>query len=388
MRELESLSEVATHIEEHASLADVAIQEVDFSTRPGLLSHLDFSNAFFLGCTLTADELDVIQSRGGYVFRTPPDFPYRPFRSTLYAPSELYDRFDPSDPCSYCECTDAKIYEYWKNTGRETVLSIVDAMYRGIHDRSINDALYEFLETTGKPVLAIMGGHSLERTSPLYHDIANMSRELSRRGYLMVSGGGPGAMEATHLGAMLAPADDRALDIAIINLTAAPSYKDFTWLSTAIACLQKLEDMGVEMGGSLGIPTWLYGHEPPTPFATHIAKFFNNSIREEGLVTVAHSGIIFAPGSAGTVQEVFQDAAQNHYSTTGYASPMVLLGKKHWTETQPVYPVLKKMALGRPYENNLYLVDDTKEVIRIIESSSPIMVEDAGWNFCDAFCND
>ncbi len=61
---------------------------------------------------------------------------------------------------------------------------------------------------------------------------------------------------------------------------------------------------------SIGIPTWLYGHEPPAPFATHIAKYFANSVREDGLLTIAKHGVIFAPGSAGTTQEIFQDATQ------------------------------------------------------------------------------
>ena len=37
--------------------------------------------------------------------------------------------------------------------------------------------------------------------------------------------------------------------------------------------------------GGLGIPTWLYGHEPTTPFARVIAKYFQNSIREKAAST-------------------------------------------------------------------------------------------------------
>ena len=74
---------------------------------------------------------------------------------------------------------------------------------------------------------------------------------------------------------------------------------------------------------SVGIPTWLYGHEPATPLATRITKYFDNSIREDGILTLAKGGIIYTPGSAGTLQEIFQDAVQNHYLSFGYASPMV-----------------------------------------------------------------
>ena len=83
---------------------------------------------------------------------------------------------------------------------------------------------------------------------------------------------------------------------------------------------------------SLGIPTWHDGHEPTTPLATHIGKYFQNSIREDGLLALAKQGIVYAEGKAGTIQEIFQDGAQNYYKTFEYFSPMVLLSVKYWTE--------------------------------------------------------
>jgi hypothetical protein len=54
-------------------------------------------------------------------------------------------------------------------------------------------------------------------------------------------------------------------------------------------------------GESLAVPTWYYGQEPTTPFATKIGKYFQNSLREDGLITIAAHGIIFAQGKAGTL---------------------------------------------------------------------------------------
>ena len=76
------------------------------------------------------------------------------------------------------------------------------------------------------------------------------------------------------------------------------------------------------------MPTWFYGHEPTNLFSVHVAKYFSNSIREDGLLAIAEHGIIFSPGSAGTTQEIFQDATQNHYATFGTISPMVFLSKE------------------------------------------------------------
>ena len=118
---------------------------------------------------------------------------------------------------------------------------------------------------------------------------------------------------------------------------------------------------------SLGIPTWFYGHEPATPFASDIAKYFDNSIREDGILAIAKGGIIYTPGSAGTIQEVFQDAAQNHYCTFGYASPMVFLGEEFFTKEVPVYPFIQDMVARGRYKNMiLSITDNPAEVVDTI----------------------
>lgn len=93
------------------------------------------------------------------------------------------------------------------------------------------------------------------------------------------------------------------------------------------------------------MPTWFYGHEPSTPFATHIAKYFSNSLREDGLLAIAVDGIVFAPGRAGTLQEVFQDACQNYYRKfSDRFAPMAFLDRERcWTERFPVGPMLETL---------------------------------------------
>ena len=119
---------------------------------------------------------------------------------------------------------------------------------------------------------------------------------------------------------------------------------------------------------SLGIPTWLYGHEPPTCFASNIAKYFANSVREEGLLAIATSGVVFTPGSAGTIQEIFQDATQNHYSSFGIVSPMIFLGEDYWRSTKPVFPLLANLAAGHQYSSLLAITDEIEEVVERLEA--------------------
>jgi predicted Rossmann-fold nucleotide-binding protein len=124
-------------------------------------------------------------------------------------------------------------------------------------------------------------------------------------------------------------------------------------------------------GMSVGIPTWLYGHEPATPFATEHAKYFENSIREEGLLTLAIYGAIYAPGSSGTLQEIFEDANQNFYGPPNEGmSPMVFLDiDEYWTRQFPVIGILRSL-FGKRFDEVIAVVKTADEAIAIIEDRS------------------
>ncbi|HOY52590.1 MAG TPA: hypothetical protein PLX49_12500, partial [Prolixibacteraceae bacterium] len=96
-------------------------------------------------------------------------------------------------------------------------------------------------------------------------------------------------------------------------------------------------------------------------------KYFANSVREDGLLALAKGGVIFSPGSAGTIQEIFQDATQNHYLSFGYASPMVFLNRDYWTRERPVYPLLEQLSREGKYKNLiLSLCDNYGEAVEAI----------------------
>ena len=138
----------------------------------------------------------------------------------------------------------------------------------------MTDALHE--EIAGRKVVAVMGGHGLQRNNPYYAKVAILSRRLTKQGFLMVSGGGPGAMEAAHLGAYFAGRSEKELQHAIEILKPRPAgaepgkeYADTDWLDRAWAVRERfpLNDRLFKKGKSIGIPTWLYGHEPPAPLS-------------------------------------------------------------------------------------------------------------------------
>jgi predicted Rossmann-fold nucleotide-binding protein len=146
-----------------------------------------------------------------------------------------------------------------------------------------------------------------------------------------------------------------------------PHYEDDHYFDRALDVRSTYDDGAA----SLAVPTWFYGHEPSNLFAHHIAKYFANSIREDGLLAIAHHGVIYAPGSAGTIQEVFMDAAQNHYATFGTISPMVFFGEDYWTEQEPVYPLLNKLAEGHTYGDLLTISDEVDTIVDFIDAHEP-----------------
>ena len=283
------------------------------------------------------------------------------FPNHLYSPEELYDGFNPEQPDSYEKCYDGRVYRHYLKKGKY-VTDFKETLARTLHDHSVSDCLQDYLARFDEhKLVGVMGGHQLSRLDQAYTQVVRFSKRLTEAGFLMISGGGPGAMEATHLGAWMAGRSDEELQQALSIMSVAPLYTDTLWLSTAFEVRSRFpQASGYE---SLGVPTWLYGHEPSTPFATHIAKYFDNSIREDTILTVAVGGIIFTPGSAGTIQEIFQEAAQDHYKTCDVSSPMAFMGVDYFTKEIPVYPFLEDMMARGKYKDLLLSISDDPDAI-------------------------
>ncbi|UVS82335.1 LOG family protein [Actinokineospora sp. UTMC 2448] len=326
--------------------------------------------ALLLGCALTPETTRRAQAGGALIFPVVPDLPYEVYRARLYTPAELFAGFDPARPESYADTPDARIYRHT----REQALDPLHALAERLHDHSITTALADVL--TGHPV-AVMGGHALVRDTPGYREAVELGRALGRAGFTVLTGGGPGAMEAVPLGVRLAEADPGP---ALAALSAAPRFAGGAgpagdtsveigqWLAAGLAVELPVADTP----RTIGIPTWFYGHEPPNPFCELHAKYFANSVREDGLLTVATGGIVYTPGSAGTVQEVFQDYTQNHY---GVPAPMIFLGSRFWTRDVPAAPLVRGLAEGRAAEKWITVTDDVDEVVAVLAAYADSLVE-------------
>ena len=290
------------------------------------------------------------------------------FHPDLYNAATLYEGFNPTDEASVGRSYDARVYKDYQEAG-DYPDDIRVTLARSQHDHSMYDAMvgmlhrYDPHETYG-----IMGGHGLKRSDPMFAKIARISKTLTEKGYLMLSGGGPGAMEATHVGAWMAGRSESEFQQALDLLVEAGEETTWDWLRSAFEVMERFPQRHFE---SLAIPTWFYGHEPATPFATHIAKFFMNSVREDMILASAEGGIIFAPGSAGTVQEIFQDASKLHYDKDGNVGQMIFLDRDFYIDQVPVYPFLTDLSHRGRYRNlHLSVTDSVAEVISLVTGFS------------------
>ena len=283
--------------------------------------------------------------------------PYVVRPDRLYTRDDLMQGWRPG--ADHSVTLDGRIYAYVKAHGGR-VPDVEEGLAQRTHDHFMDVALARFLMRTGRPVVGIMGGSSTLAADLNYRRVVGLTAALSRRGYLVVGGGGLGIMEAANLGAYLAHRSDAERDAAVDALASARPWT--TDPAGYMAAADGIRDRFAPGGESLAIPAWVIAGEPISQFASHIAKYFSNSIREDGMLAVATAGIVFAPGGAGTMQEIFQDAAQNASRVFG-RSPMAFLDTHHYCVETGLYPALERQAERLGFVDLLSVSDEPEQIL-------------------------
>lgn len=352
--EIESLDEFDAHVAPGLRLDGWFIQSVDMTERESMLAEVDPGGAVFLGCELTEQAADDLGRRGALIFPQLPDLPFDPYRGELYDADELFGEV------AYGKSADAAIYA-WSKLPR--TLSRTLAMT--LHDHAITDALDEVTEHLDpRRIVGVMGGHALTRGENGFIDAARLGLQLAQGSRTVLTGGGPGAMEAANLGAWMSAHPD-ALDDAVAILAETPSFRPS--LDDWAAAAMDVRSRWPGGGSSLGIPTWFYGHEPPNAFASAIAKYFTNALREDTLISRCQGGIVYLEGAAGTVQEIFQATTENYYAADDTdVAPMILVGPDYWRTQLPAWPLLRRLGDGRAMSRQIHLVDRVDEAVAIL----------------------
>ena len=217
-------------------------------------------------------------------------------------------------------------------------------------------------------LVGVMGGHALQRGDPAYADAARFGHAVGGR-LVVATGGGPGR----HGGGQ-----PRRLPVGAAR-TQPPRGAGAARARAVVPALgrrlgrrrpRRARATWPDGAESLGIPTWHYGHEPANLFATAIAKYFRNALREAILLQICSAGIVFLPGAAGTVQEIFQDACENYYADESVGRTDGAGGVEYWTETLPAWPLLRRWPGAGVMEPHLHLVDSVESAANLLDSGT------------------
>ncbi|MCC7172591.1 MAG: TIGR00730 family Rossman fold protein [Planctomycetes bacterium] len=187
------------------------------------------------------------------------------------------------------------------------------------------DAL-ERLQDVG-PAVSIFGSARMNASHRYYKMARKLASKLSKDGFSIITGGGPGIMEAANRGAM---------------------------------------DVG---GNSIGLNIRLPMEQAPNPFQNIAIDFNYFFVRKFMFVKYASSFVIF-PGGFGTMDELFE--ALTLIQTDKIADfSVVLVGSKYWKGLLDwVRDTMIPEGTVSPKDLDLvYLTDDLDEVSRIVRRS-------------------
>ena len=178
------------------------------------------------------------------------------------------------------------------------------------------------------PAVTIYGSSRAKPGSWSYDTAFALADALARKGFSVITGGGPGVMEAANKGASTAG--------------------------------------GQSVGLNIDIP-----QEPSSPCTTLSLKFHYFFVRKVMLVKYATAFILF-PGGFGTVDELFEISTLMQTKKL-QPYPIVLMGTQYWAG---LLDWLQEEAIGHdrldPNTLDMFTVtDDITEVLSLIERYGP-----------------
>jgi uncharacterized protein (TIGR00730 family) len=197
----------------------------------------------------------------------------------------------------------------------------------------------EFVEATERlseirPAVSIFGSSRIEPGHPHYMLAEQIARHLSDAGFSVISGGGPGIMEAANKGAHLGKSLSVGLNIQLPHEQRTNPYQDisqsfrhffarkvmFVKFATAYVCLpggfgtldELMEALTLVQTGKIRRMPIILVHEP---FWRGMLDWFRNTLVTEGTIDVADMGLVKVINEPkGVVDAIF-----DHYEKRGFA---------------------------------------------------------------------
>ncbi len=169
--EFETVAKLDAHLRGGGPLTACVFQGLDLRRHTAALTAGRLTGSAFLGCLLEPAAITHALADKALVVPRPEGIPFDPFRGSLYSvEQDLYAGYVVGQPGGYAATRDARIYAHFCATGRANPTSILESLYRRLHDHGMSDALEEAL--AGHRVVAIMGGHRLARDADEYRAVA------------------------------------------------------------------------------------------------------------------------------------------------------------------------------------------------------------------------
>ena len=167
-------------------------------------------------------------------------------------------------------------------------------------------------------------------------------------------------MEAANLGAYLSPWPG-SLDDALMIMTPAPTDRPSIdgWARTAFEVRARWP-VASQAAASASRPGST-ATNPPTSSPPRSPSIFPTHCERTRCSITAAGGVVYLPGQAGTVQEIFQAVTENFYAAdASLVAPLILVGREYWTDVYPAWPLLQRLGAGRAMGELIYCVDDVQ----------------------------
>jgi uncharacterized protein (TIGR00730 family) len=199
-------------------------------------------------------------------------------------------------------------------TDAQRVLRIQDELRAG----------FRTLNHIGKAV-SFFGSARTPRDHPRYQAAREMARTLGHHGFAIITGGGPGIMEAANRGA-------REAGVPSVGL-------------------------GIDLPGEQGLNEWV-----------DVELNFHYFFARKVMFVRYASGFVVYPGGFGTLDELFEAATLRQTEKIRYF-PIVLVGADYWggLERWLADSVLAEGNIGADDVQALQVCDDAGDVLRIVE---------------------
>jgi uncharacterized protein (TIGR00730 family) len=184
---------------------------------------------------------------------------------------------------------------------------------------------FEAVDRIDRPAVSIFGSARIRPGNPWYEAARGVARRFAESGFAVVTGGGPGVMEAANRGAK--------------------------------------EGGGLSVGFNIDLP-----HEQDHNPYCDIAVTFQHFYARKTMFVKAAEGFVIFPGGFGTLDELFE--ALTLIQTSKVLNfPVVLLDRGFWRGLVNDWiadEVLRASLIAPEDERLLFLTDDPEEAVRIV----------------------